>query len=113
MSCVSDVHRCFSVPLISPHVGNDSKFLTCNDTERVCVVEWDPPEPEPFHQATGYERTPMPVGEERGKVVYCIDHGNFRHQTLSHLYFVRTNTAFVARDLDFILALSSPSLSAV
>ncbi|CAI5664746.1 unnamed protein product [Oreochromis niloticus] len=37
-------------------------------------IEWDPPEPEPFYQCTGYERTPMPVGEERGKVVFCIDH---------------------------------------
>ncbi|XP_023118182.2 cytosolic carboxypeptidase 2 isoform X2 [Amphiprion ocellaris] len=36
-------------------------------------IEWDPPEPEPFYQHTGHERTPMPVGEERGKVVYCID----------------------------------------
>uniref|UniRef100_A0A667X7U4 Cytosolic carboxypeptidase 2 n=1 Tax=Myripristis murdjan TaxID=586833 RepID=A0A667X7U4_9TELE len=37
-------------------------------------IEWDPPEPEPFYQPTGYERTPMPVGEEKGKVVYCTDH---------------------------------------
>ncbi|XP_071360139.1 cytosolic carboxypeptidase 2 isoform X3 [Trachinotus anak] len=41
-------------------------------------IEWDPPEPEPFYQATGHERTPMPVGEERGKVVYCIDHATKR-----------------------------------
>uniref|UniRef100_A0A3Q1FMY4 Cytosolic carboxypeptidase 2 n=1 Tax=Acanthochromis polyacanthus TaxID=80966 RepID=A0A3Q1FMY4_9TELE len=34
-------------------------------------IEWDPPEPEPFYQHTGHERTPMPVGEEKGKVVYC------------------------------------------
>ncbi|KAG7235984.1 hypothetical protein INR49_001681, partial [Caranx melampygus] len=31
-----------------------------------------------FYQATGRERTPMPVGEERGKVVYCIDHATKR-----------------------------------
>ncbi|XP_053175926.1 cytosolic carboxypeptidase 2 [Scomber japonicus] len=37
-------------------------------------IEWEPPEPEPFYQPTGHERTPMPAGEERGKVVYCIDH---------------------------------------
>ncbi|XP_073328656.1 cytosolic carboxypeptidase 2 [Pagrus major] len=37
-------------------------------------IEWDPEEPEPFYQPTGHERTPMPAGEERGKVVYCIDH---------------------------------------
>ncbi|KAM9376096.1 cytosolic carboxypeptidase 2 [Pholidichthys leucotaenia] len=36
------------------------------------LVEWDPPEPEPFYQPTGHERPPMPVGEDRGKVVYCI-----------------------------------------
>lgn len=39
------------------------------------VLEWDPPEPEPFYQPTGDERTPIPAREERGKVVYCIDHG--------------------------------------
>ncbi|KAK1789809.1 hypothetical protein P4O66_015693 [Electrophorus voltai] len=39
----------------------------------VCVVEWEPPEPEPFYQQTGYERTPVPVGEEKGNIVYCID----------------------------------------
>uniref|UniRef100_A0A665UML7 Cytosolic carboxypeptidase 2 n=1 Tax=Echeneis naucrates TaxID=173247 RepID=A0A665UML7_ECHNA len=37
-------------------------------------IEWDPPEPEPFYQATGHERTPMPAGGDSGKVVYCIDH---------------------------------------
>uniref|UniRef100_A0A3P8ZFT4 Cytosolic carboxypeptidase 2 n=1 Tax=Esox lucius TaxID=8010 RepID=A0A3P8ZFT4_ESOLU len=36
-------------------------------------IEWDPPEPEPFYQPTGHERTPMPVGEEKGNVVYYID----------------------------------------
>ncbi|XP_041795393.1 cytosolic carboxypeptidase 2 [Chelmon rostratus] len=41
-------------------------------------IEWDPPEPEPFYQPTGHERTPMPAGDERGKVVYCIDHGTKR-----------------------------------
>ncbi|XP_032379525.1 cytosolic carboxypeptidase 2 [Etheostoma spectabile] len=41
-------------------------------------IEWDPPEPEPFYQPTGHERTPMPAGEEREKVVYCIDHATKR-----------------------------------
>ncbi|XP_040894106.1 cytosolic carboxypeptidase 2 [Toxotes jaculatrix] len=41
-------------------------------------IEWDPPEPEPFYQHTGHERTPMPVGEERGKVVYCTDQATKR-----------------------------------
>ncbi|XP_070764042.1 cytosolic carboxypeptidase 2 [Enoplosus armatus] len=41
-------------------------------------IEWDPPEPEPFYQPTGHERMPMPAGEERGKVVYCIDHATKR-----------------------------------
>lgn len=45
-------------------------------TQCVCIVEWDPSDPEPFYQPTGYEKTPVPVGEDRGKVVYCIDHGN-------------------------------------
>ncbi|KAM9351956.1 cytosolic carboxypeptidase 2 [Symphorus nematophorus] len=44
-------------------------------------IEWDPPEPESFYQPTGHERTPMPAGEERGKVVYCIDHAT------KHPYF--------------------------
>nr|XP_019957671.1 PREDICTED: cytosolic carboxypeptidase 2 [Paralichthys olivaceus] len=41
-------------------------------------IEWDPPEPEAFYQPTGHERTPMLVGEERGKVVYCIDEATKR-----------------------------------
>lgn len=53
-------------------------ILTHNEMKRVCVVEWDPTEPEPFYQPTGHERKPLPAGEERGKVVYSIDHGNNR-----------------------------------
>ncbi|XP_074490227.1 cytosolic carboxypeptidase 2 isoform X1 [Sebastes fasciatus] len=41
-------------------------------------IEWDPPEPEPFYQPTGHERTPMPAGEERKKVVYCTDYATKR-----------------------------------
>ncbi|XP_056271749.1 cytosolic carboxypeptidase 2 isoform X2 [Pseudoliparis swirei] len=41
-------------------------------------IEWDPPEPEPFYQLTGHERTPMPAGEEMEKVVYCIDYATMR-----------------------------------
>ncbi|XP_068459917.1 cytosolic carboxypeptidase 2 isoform X2 [Clinocottus analis] len=41
-------------------------------------IEWDPPEPEPFYQLTGHEMTPMPAGEEKAKVVYCIDHATTR-----------------------------------
>ncbi|XP_031725462.1 cytosolic carboxypeptidase 2 isoform X1 [Anarrhichthys ocellatus] len=48
-------------------------------------IEWDPPEPEPFYQHTGHERTPMPAGEERGKVVYCID------QATKRPYFTRSH----------------------
>uniref|UniRef100_A0A8D0G665 Cytosolic carboxypeptidase 2 n=1 Tax=Sphenodon punctatus TaxID=8508 RepID=A0A8D0G665_SPHPU len=36
-------------------------------------IEWVPPEPEPFYQATGYERAPEIVGEEKGTVVYYIN----------------------------------------
>jgi len=50
--------------------------VTLINTKGVCVVEWDPPEPEPFYKSTGHERTRMPAGDERGKMVYCIDHGN-------------------------------------
>ncbi|XP_068168239.1 cytosolic carboxypeptidase 2 [Antennarius striatus] len=42
-------------------------------SDTVHHIEWDPPEPEPFYRLTGHERTPMVSGEERGKVVYCID----------------------------------------
>ncbi|XP_051238389.1 cytosolic carboxypeptidase 2 [Dicentrarchus labrax] len=41
-------------------------------------IEWDPPEPESFYQPTGYERTPMPAEEGKGKVVYCVDHATKR-----------------------------------
>ncbi|XP_072529822.1 cytosolic carboxypeptidase 2 isoform X2 [Salminus brasiliensis] len=41
--------------------------------DKIHHIEWDPPEPEPFYQQTGHERTPMPAGEERGNTVYCID----------------------------------------
>ncbi|KAL6474362.1 hypothetical protein MHYP_G00179230 [Metynnis hypsauchen] len=41
--------------------------------DKIHHIEWDPPEPEPFYQQTGHERTPMPVGEEKGNIVYCID----------------------------------------
>ncbi|XP_064169259.1 cytosolic carboxypeptidase 2 isoform X1 [Anguilla rostrata] len=41
--------------------------------EEVQHIEWEPPQPEPFYQPTGHERTPLPVGEEKGKVVYHIE----------------------------------------
>ncbi|XP_035379785.1 cytosolic carboxypeptidase 2 isoform X2 [Electrophorus electricus] len=41
--------------------------------DKIHHMEWEPPEPEPFYQQTGYERTPVPVGEEKGNIVYCID----------------------------------------
>lgn len=37
--------------------------------------EWVPPEPEEFYHLTGYERTPMCVGDDRGNAVYSIDSG--------------------------------------
>ncbi|KAL4642037.1 cytosolic carboxypeptidase 2-like isoform X1 [Arapaima gigas] len=41
--------------------------------DEVQHIEWEPPEPEPFYQPTGYELMPVPIGEGRGKVVFCID----------------------------------------
>ncbi|KAG9333465.1 hypothetical protein JZ751_011534 [Albula glossodonta] len=35
--------------------------------------EWEPAEPELFYQPTGLERTPMPVGSDKGRVVYLSD----------------------------------------
>lgn len=77
--------------------------LTCNDTERVCVVEWDPQEPEPFYQPTGQERTPMPAGEERGRVVYCIDHGNF-----FYISEFKPNQSFIPQDGDGDIGITTP-----
>ncbi|XP_072291741.1 formin-binding protein 4 [Eucyclogobius newberryi] len=37
-------------------------------------IEWDPPQPEPFYQHTGTERMPLPTGDEKGKVVFSVDH---------------------------------------
>ncbi|XP_051545382.1 cytosolic carboxypeptidase 2-like [Myxocyprinus asiaticus] len=41
--------------------------------DKIQHIEWDPPEPEPFYQSTGDEQAPMPVGDERRNMVYCID----------------------------------------
>ncbi|XP_058502307.1 cytosolic carboxypeptidase 2 [Solea solea] len=58
-------------PSISrPHWPTECEVIS----DIVHHIEWDPPEPEPFYQPTGHERTPLPLGEERGKVVFCIDH---------------------------------------
>ncbi|KAL6107044.1 agbl2 [Pungitius sinensis] len=41
-------------------------------------IEWDPPEPEPFYDHTGQDRTPMQAAEQRGTVVYCTDQATKR-----------------------------------
>ncbi|TNN00524.1 hypothetical protein fugu_011770 [Takifugu bimaculatus] len=49
-------------------------------------IEWDPSEPEPFYQPTGLEKASMPAGEEKGKVVYCVDHTTkYPHFTCSRI----------------------------
>lgn len=60
--------------------------LLCIDTE------WDPPEPEPFYQQTGHERTPMPGGEEKGITVYCVDSGNAQHTECFCQTMFKTNS---------------------
>ncbi|XP_008335725.1 cytosolic carboxypeptidase 2 [Cynoglossus semilaevis] len=60
-----------NLPLISrPHWPIEREVIS----DIIHHIEWDPPEPEPFYQPTGQERTPMPVGEDRGKVVFLADH---------------------------------------
>ncbi|XP_022610426.1 cytosolic carboxypeptidase 2-like [Seriola dumerili] len=75
-------------------------------------IEWDPPEPEPFYQATGHERTPMPVGEQRGKVVYCIDHATKRpYFTCSRVGgsrgSIKSATSYDINQTDFTLEFES------
>ncbi|MGH0156475.1 UNVERIFIED_CONTAM: hypothetical protein FKN15_006201 [Acipenser sinensis] len=41
--------------------------------DKIEHIEWVPPEPEEFYHLTGYERTPMCVGDDRGNAVYSID----------------------------------------
>ncbi|KAM6461205.1 cytosolic carboxypeptidase 2 isoform 3-T5 [Liasis olivaceus] len=41
--------------------------------DRIYHIEWVPPEPEPFYQATGNEFAPEVVGENSGTVVYFIE----------------------------------------
>ncbi|KAJ8248917.1 hypothetical protein GJAV_G00229170 [Gymnothorax javanicus] len=41
--------------------------------EEIQHIGWEPPQLEPFYQATGHERAPLPVGEEKGKVVFQIE----------------------------------------
>lgn len=42
----------------------------------LCILlEWVPPEPEPFYQPTENEMAPEVMGEDRGTVVYVIDPG--------------------------------------
>ncbi|XP_044047852.1 cytosolic carboxypeptidase 2 isoform X2 [Siniperca chuatsi] len=75
-------------------------------------IEWDPPEPEPFYQPTGHERTPMPAGEERGKVVYCIDHASKRpYFTCSRVGGsrgpIKSASSYDVNQTDFILEFES------
>ncbi|XP_047204961.1 cytosolic carboxypeptidase 2 isoform X2 [Girardinichthys multiradiatus] len=44
-------------------------------------IEWEPPDPEPFYKPSEHELTPIPSGDERGKMVYCTDFAP------KHLYF--------------------------
>ncbi|CAJ1057342.1 cytosolic carboxypeptidase 2 [Xyrichtys novacula] len=75
-------------------------------------IEWDPPEPEPFYQPTGHERAPMQAGDERGKVVYCIDHATKRpYFTCSRVRGsrgpIKTATFFDINQSDFTLEFES------
>lgn len=43
----------------------------------LCILlEWVPPEPEPFYQPTGNEVAPEVMGEAYGTIVYFINSGN-------------------------------------
>ncbi|KAJ8344195.1 hypothetical protein SKAU_G00315240 [Synaphobranchus kaupii] len=83
---VFDPDRGFSIPkLREPHRLFTSLSLTslpqgvrwpieCQVIkEEIQHIEWEPLQPELFYQPTGHERTPLPVGAEKGKVVYHIE----------------------------------------
>ncbi|XP_060892452.1 cytosolic carboxypeptidase 2 isoform X2 [Labrus mixtus] len=75
-------------------------------------IEWDPPEPEPFYQPSGHERAPMQAGEERGKVVYCVDHATKRpYFTCSRVRGsrgpIKSATSYDVSQSDFILEFES------
>ncbi|XP_051778387.1 cytosolic carboxypeptidase 2 isoform X1 [Erpetoichthys calabaricus] len=64
----------FAVPSLSAPNQKPRWPLECEVIkDEICHIDWKPPEPEPFYQVTGYEKTPMCVGEGKGNVVYCID----------------------------------------
>ncbi|XP_042267066.1 cytosolic carboxypeptidase 2 isoform X1 [Thunnus maccoyii] len=75
-------------------------------------IEWEPPEPEPFYQPTGHERTPMPAGEDRGKVVFCIDHAT-KHPFFTYSRVggsrgpIKSATFYDTNQTDFILEFES------
>lgn len=48
------------------------------------LLEWVPPEPEPFYQPTGNEFAPEIVGESSGTVVYFIEPGIGIHGVIVH-----------------------------
>lgn len=65
--------------------------------KKPCVPEWEPSEPEPFYQPTGQEKTPTPAGgEEKGTVVYCVDHSNFERMEPGHTthHSIKTTESF-------------------
>lgn len=53
----------------SVHHGLTAEMLQVFE-ERIQHIEYTPPEPEPYYQATGREVQPKPVGEEAGCVVF-------------------------------------------
>ncbi|XP_060770750.1 cytosolic carboxypeptidase 2 isoform X2 [Neoarius graeffei] len=64
----------FSIPSISCPFQGVRWPVECEVIcDKIHHIEWDPPEPEPFYQPTGYEQTPLPGGEEKGITVYCVD----------------------------------------
>nr|XP_015194124.1 PREDICTED: cytosolic carboxypeptidase 2 [Lepisosteus oculatus] len=88
--------------------------------EEVRHIEWEPAEPEEFYQLTGFERTPLCVGEERGTVVYCIDSGTSRMETPScpsrslslsycHIKLTQGARAILGRSGGSVICLSPPA----
>ncbi|XP_047676108.1 cytosolic carboxypeptidase 2 isoform X1 [Tachysurus fulvidraco] len=64
----------FSIPSISRPFQGVCWPIECEVVcDKIHHIEWEPPEPEPFYQQTGYEQSPMPVGEEKGITIYCVD----------------------------------------